>query len=205
LRLIPDGRRNRRHPYLHRRCAPSHPSQSTELTLPAAADFAQSYYHALGSARNKVKDFYVAPPAATPQQQAVVSGPRIVWNGNEVPDAQTMHDFVVRMPWAAYEVQTLDCHVLARPFHPGVRNANNMSLLVMTSGYLRLENAKWGPLHEFSETFVLVPNRDRLVQRGGGARRPPWLIQSQIFRYVVSHDDTTDLEPSMDVDDMGDV
>jgi hypothetical protein len=116
-----------------------------------------------------------------------------------------MHDFVARMPWAAYEVQTLDCQALNRRFHPGVRNPANVSLLVATSGYLRLENAKWGPLHEFSETFVLVPNRDRLVQRGAGQRKPPWLIQSQIFRYVVSHNDTTDLEPSMDVDDMADV
>jgi hypothetical protein len=117
-----------------------------------------------------------------------------------------MHDFVSRMPWAAYEFQTLDCQILQRGFHPGVRGVSNMSLLVMTSGYLRLENAKWGPLHEFSETFVLVPDRSRLVQQGGrGSRRPAWLIQSQIFRYVVSHNDTTDLEPRMDVDDMGDV
>jgi NTF2-related export protein 1/2 len=129
-----------------------------------------------------------------------------VWNGNEVPDVQTMHDFVARMPWAAYELQTLDCHVLNRSFYPNVRHERNMSLLVMTSGYLRLENAKWGPLHEFSETFVLVPNRDRLTpRRGRDQQKPPWLIQSQIFRYVVSHNDTTDLEPSMDVDDMGDV
>jgi NTF2-related export protein 1/2 len=117
-----------------------------------------------------------------------------------------MHDFFINMPWAAFEVQTLDCHVLNPHFYPNLKHDRNKSLLVMVSGYMRLENAKWGPMHEFNETFVLIPNRDRLtLRRGRDQHKPVWLIQSQIFRYVVSHDDTTDLEPTMDLDDGADV
>jgi len=76
----------------------------------------------------------------------------------------------------------------------------------MVSGYLRLENASWGPMHEFNESFILIPNRDKLTHRKGpNSVKPSWLIQSQNFRHVVSHEDTADLEPTMDLDDGNEV
>lgn len=55
------------------------------------------------------------------------------------------------------------------------------SLLVMVNGFVRLEEKKEGPTRGFSETLVLVPNKD--FTRKDGSRR--WVVQSQNFRYVV--------------------
>lgn len=55
------------------------------------------------------------------------------------------------------------------------------SLLVVVNGFVRLEEKKEGPQKGFSETFVLVPNRDH--SKKDGSKR--WVIQNQNFRYVV--------------------
>jgi Nuclear transport factor 2 (NTF2) domain len=106
------------------------------------------------------------------------------------------------MPALWYEIQTVDAQILNPRFFPDLSNDRNFSLLVMVSGYMRVDDKELGPMHEFSETFVLVPNRERILQRGGGHGKRQWLIQSQIFRYLVSHEDTVGMETTgMEMDD----
>ncbi|KAK8202965.1 hypothetical protein IWZ01DRAFT_515898 [Phyllosticta capitalensis] len=61
------------------------------------------------------------------------------------------------------------------------------SILVQASGFVRLQEHKDGPQRAFSETIVLVRNpaveKDRARGLTGDGRR--WLIQSQVFRYIV--------------------
>ncbi|GME24665.1 Nuclear transport factor 2 Eukaryote [Neofusicoccum parvum] len=55
------------------------------------------------------------------------------------------------------------------------------AVLVMVNGYVRLQEKKEGPQKGFSETLVLVPNKD--YSKKDGSRR--WVVQNQNFRYVV--------------------
>ncbi|KAL1614026.1 putative nuclear transport factor 2 domain protein [Diplodia seriata] len=55
------------------------------------------------------------------------------------------------------------------------------SLLVVVNGFVRLEEKKDGPQKGFSETFVIVPNKN--YSKKDGNRR--WVVQNQNFRYVV--------------------
>ena len=63
----------------------------------------------------------------------------------------------------------------------------NVSLTVQVSGYVRLGERKEGPMRGFSDSFVLVPNKEEVGGRGTGkqdqGRR--WLVQSQNSRFVV--------------------
>jgi NTF2-related export protein 1/2 len=91
-----------------------------------------------------------------------------------------------------YDVHAVDCQILNPKFSTDskIRADKNFSMLVMTSGHLRLEDRKTGPLKDFSETFVLVPNVEKAnagAAKGAASRRRDWLIQLQNFRYVVHH------------------
>jgi NTF2-related export protein 1/2 len=111
--------------------------------------------------------------------------------------------FSTKMPPTFYDVQTVDAHVLNPRHYPDLSAERNFSMLVTVGGYLRLEDASNGPLHEFSETFVLIPNRAKLMGKGAQMGKRDFLIQNQIFRFVVSHDPIqTAGWTSMDVDDM---
>jgi NTF2-related export protein 1/2 len=108
------------------------------------------------------------------------------------------------MPYTFYEVQSLDCQVLNPQYYSatsGVRMPadKNLSIAVIVSGYLRLEDRKEGPMKEFSETFVLIPNKDKSSGKGSQASKRTWLIQHQVFRYVVSHEAAAGLA-SMDLE-----
>jgi NTF2-related export protein 1/2 len=133
------------------------------------------------------------------------TSPVIIWNGNDIEDAESLQKmFVEEMPYTFYELQCLDCHVLNPQFFSPASEVQiapekNISVTIVVSGYLRLESHKEGPMKEFSETFVLVPNKDNASRKGPQATRRTWLIQHQVFRFVVSHEETAGLA-SMDME-----
>lgn len=62
-----------------------------------------------------------------------------------------------------------------------------MSIAVVATGSVRLEEPLKGPMREFAETFVLVPNTQKQVppkpmfEKGW---QQEWLIQTQNFRFT---------------------
>jgi NTF2-related export protein 1/2 len=122
--------------------------------------------------------------------------PDILWNGNQFEDARAFKQmFLEDMPKLVFfDIHTVDCQVLNPKWDPAaiIKPEKNISIMVMTNGHVRLEDRKTGPLKEFSETFVLVPNIDKFTSgKGAMAERRNWLIQTQNFRYVVHHDPVT--------------
>lgn len=175
------------------------------MSLPGATDFVSAFYAALDSpqARSTLASFYAPPPTPT----ALVFNGNIVASG-----AQVQEIFVHQMPATRYEVQSCDCQIVNPHYpnpaaataaanvmaEDGVpppsagagagagggrsgRQRPEMSMLVMVSGYVRYGDRN-APMHGFSETFVLVPNREPPPGRGARAQR--WLIQSENFRLV---------------------
>jgi NTF2-related export protein 1/2 len=62
-----------------------------------------------------------------------------------------------------------------------------MSIQVVTMGSVRLEEPLKGPIREFSETFVLVPNPEKLLTPNPTFEKgwqKEWLIQTQNFRFT---------------------
>jgi NTF2-related export protein 1/2 len=165
-----------------------------QLSL-GATEFVTAYYVALQNSRKTIKTYYAIPKdASTPLS--------ISWNGNPIPSSDAIQQTFESMPLLWYEIQTVDAQILNPRFFPDLSNDRNFSILVMVSGYMRVDDKELGPMHEFSETFHLVPNRERIMQRGTGQGRRQWLIQSQVFRYVVSHEDTVGMETTgMEVDE----
>jgi len=107
------------------------------------------------------------------------------------------------MPPLWFEIQTVDCQILNPRTFPDLSSDRNFSMIVIVSGYMRVDDKELGPMHEFTETFHLVPNRDRMLQRGAAKGLRSWLIQSQVFRYLVSHEDTVGMESAnMEMDDV---
>jgi NTF2-related export protein 1/2 len=120
--------------------------------------------------------------------------PDILWNGNSFADGSALQKmFADEMPaHLFYDVHAFDSQVLNPRFStdPKIKADKNFSMLVTTSGHLRLEDRKTGPLKDFSETFLLVPNVEKAVTgagKGAVSRTRDWLIQMQNFRYVVSY------------------
>ena len=158
----------------------------------AAENFVDAYYTALQASRGTISSYYV-PPTTLPDGKTV---PVIVWNGNGVADgAAFQRMFEDSMPYTYYDVQSLDCDVLntglaqqaaSASDHDSVSKKDaekNLPVVVMVSGYVRLEEAREGPMRGFSETFVLVPNAEK-EGKGKGSQKRAWLIQNQNFRYV---------------------
>ncbi|KAF2090487.1 nuclear transport factor 2 domain-containing protein [Saccharata proteae CBS 121410] len=156
----------------------------------AAETLSDTYYPALQNARHTLHTFYL-PHTTLPDGKIV---PSIVWNGNVFDDPIKFQKmFEAEMPYTFYDVQSLDVQVLNPRLglpHGAEDNeeqrkkwkdVDNVSLLVMVSGFMRLEERRDGPTKMFSETFVLVPN----PERGGKKDVRKWLIQTQNLRYVV--------------------
>jgi NTF2-related export protein 1/2 len=149
-----------------------------------------AFYTALQSSRDSIHTYY-APPQSLPDGSTI---PDILWNGTPFADGNAVQKmFTDEMPaHLFYDVHAVDCQVLNPRYstNPKVKADKNFSMLVTTSGHLRLEDRKTGPLKDFSETFVLVPNVEKAVTgagKGAASRRRDWLIQLQNFRYVVHH------------------
>lgn len=134
---------------------------------------------------------YYAPPLTSADGTNV---PDITWNGNSIQGAAAFQKlFNEEMPTHMYyDVHSVDCQVLNPKYSIDgkIRADRNFSMLVTTSGHLRLEDRKKGPLKDFSETFILVPNVEKAnvgAAKGAASRKRDWLIQLQNFRYVVNH------------------
>lgn len=169
----------------------------------AATSFAKSYYSTLQNGRD-LKDSITNYYCGRETGQDGSATLRIVWNGNHIPDAESFFTlFSTRMPPTFYDIQTVDAHVLSNRYYADLSAERNFSMILIVGGYVRLEDATNGPLHEFSETFCLIPNRAKLMGKGAAMSKRDYLIQNQVFRYVVSHDPIqTAGYQTMDVDEM---
>ena len=120
--------------------------------------------------------------------------PSISYNGQSVSDPEEFQTlYQNQMPFTYFEVQSVNAHVLNPSLAPLDASAkpkdqeNNMSILVQASGYVRLIERKDGPTRGFSDTLVLVPNKEEVGAKGKGktGEGRSWVIQSQNFRFVV--------------------
>lgn len=162
----------------------------TRVSTEAGEHFVDAYYSALNGNRTQITSFYL-PPSPGPATGRGL--PHISYNGELFTDAATFQErFEKQMPWTHFEAQSVNVHVMNPSLTPqegkSKRDAErNMSLVVQVSGYVRLQERKEGPMRGFSDSFVLVPNKEEVGGRGTGkqdhGRR--WLIQSQNFRFVV--------------------
>jgi NTF2-related export protein 1/2 len=161
------------------------------VSTDAGEHFVDAYYAALNGNRSQIISFYIP---TTPGPSPGRGLPHISYNGELIQDASTFQDkFEKQMPWTHFEPQSLNVHVMnpsLTPMEEGKSKKDaerNMSLVVQVSGYVRLQERKEGPMRGFSDSFVLVPNKEEVGGRGTGkqdhGRR--WLIQSQNFRFVV--------------------
>ncbi|KAK4995125.1 hypothetical protein LTR66_005004, partial [Elasticomyces elasticus] len=147
-----------------------------------------AYYTSLTSSRSTLSTFY-APQTTLPNGKIL---PTILWNGTNIPTPTAFQSLFTAesMPYTYFEVQSLNAHVLNPSLEPidddrASRNKieNNISVLVQVSGYVRLIERKEGPMRGFSDTLVLVPNREGMRGKSGVGRR--WVVQSQNLRFVV--------------------
>jgi NTF2-related export protein 1/2 len=114
--------------------------------------------------------------------------PTIIFNGNVLQNGTSVQEmFENEMPPTRYDTQSIDCHILNPQYAPEGATvsrsaASTMTILVLVSGAVRFSEDRNDPDRQYSETFVLVPNRDRGPR---GQRPKEFLIQSQSFRVVV--------------------
>ncbi|KAF2178596.1 hypothetical protein K469DRAFT_599013, partial [Zopfia rhizophila CBS 207.26] len=180
---------------------PVRPDSLTLGSLTAAEAFVDAYYAALKTDRSTISTFYC--PKQTDAEGITV--PSIAWNGTLYNDATTFQKlFEDDLTYTHFEVELLDCNILNTKYMlpeklKGGCGDNEkdldrrMSFAVAATGSVRLKEALKGPLREFSESFVLVPNPEQeigtLDEKGKrklfvkGAPKE-WLIQSQNFRFT---------------------
>ena len=159
----------------------------TRVSTDAGEHFVDLYYTALNASRNQIKSFYV------PTTTAGRGLPHISFNGELIQDASAFQErFEKQMPWTHFEPQSVNVHVMNPSMNPSESKSKrdaerNMSLAVQVSGYVRLVERKEGPMRGFSDSFVLVPNKEEVGGRGTGKQDhgKKWLIQTQNFRFVV--------------------
>ena len=158
--------------------------------ITAAETFTDAYYIALTSARGSLPDYYV-PKTVLPSGKLL---PQISYNGTVVSDPDDFSNtYTTQMPYTFFEIQSVNAHVLNPALAPLDKTAKpkeqelNMSILVQVSGYVRLIERKEGPMRAFSDTLVLVPNKEEAGAKGKGktGEGKSWLIQNQNFRFVV--------------------
>ena len=160
----------------------------TRITI-AAEQFTDAYYTALQGARNTLTTYYV-PNTVLPSGKPL---PSISYNGQAVSDAEEFQTLYNQMPFTWFELQSVNVHVLNSALAPLDQSAkqkeleNNISMLVQVSGYVRLLERKDGPMRGFSDTLVLVPNKEEAGAKckGKTGEGKSWIIQSQNFRFVV--------------------
>lgn len=153
----------------------------TRLSTEDGESFTDAYYTTLNASRSQLTSFYIpASAGARPM-------PHISYNGELLTDASAFQErFEKDMPYTHFEPQSTNVHVMNPSIGAvgaGKREAEgNVSLVVQVSGYVRLQERKEGPMRGFSDSFVLVPNREAAGKQGGGRK---WVIQTQNFRFVV--------------------
>lgn len=158
----------------------------TRLSTEEGESFIDAYYTTLNASRTHVASFYV--PASCGARPL----PHISYNGELLNDASAFQErFDKDMPYTHFEPQSTNVHVM----NPSIGTAgsgkkeaeSNVSLVVQISGYVRLQERKEGPMRGFSDSFVLVPNKEEMGGKGTGKQAVgrKWLIQTQNFRFVV--------------------
>lgn len=160
----------------------------TRVSTDAAEHFVDAFYNALNGSRNQLTSFYV-PATTLPSGRGL---PYISYNGDVLNDPTVFATrFEKEMPWTHFEPQSLDVHVLNRALTPAEGKSKkelerNMSLTVQVSGYVRLYERKDGPMKGFSDSFVLVPNKEEVGAKGTGkaGHGRQWVIQTQNLRFV---------------------
>lgn len=159
----------------------------TRLSTEDGESFADAYYTSLNASRAQIASFYVpASAAARPL-------PHISFNGELLNDAAVFQQrFEKAMPYTHFEPQSVNVHVMnpsvGQVAGQGKREAEaNVSLVVQVSGYVRLQERKEGPMRGFSDSFVLVSNKDETGAKATGKQSSgrKWLIQTQNCRFVV--------------------
>ena len=160
----------------------------TRVSTEAGEHFVDHYYTALNGSRNTINGFYV--PTVT---SATGRGlPSISYNGELVQDAGMLQErYEKDMPWTHFEPQSVNVHVMNPSLTADAKTKRdaerNLSLVVQVSGYVRIAERKDGPMRGFSDSFVLVPNKEEVGGRGTGKQDhgKRFLIRSQTFRFVV--------------------
>src|ERR1700712_5362423 len=116
--------------------------ESLRLTLPAATDFVEAFYIALGDSRATLENYY------TPKKEATDGNatPDIQWNGNQYSDAASFKKmFQDDMPkMVFFDVHAVDAQVLNPKWDPDakVKAERNISIMVIVNGHVRLEDRK---------------------------------------------------------------
>lgn len=159
------------------------------VSTEAGEHFVDAYYNALNTTRHHISSFYI-PAAKLPSGRDL---PYLNYNGEVQNDpAAFQQRFESQMPWTHFEPQSVDVHVMNPVIAPIQTKSKkeqemNMALLVQVSGFVRYHERKEGPMRAFSDSFVLMPNKDRVggVQTSKNDHGRKWLIQTQNFRIVV--------------------
>jgi NTF2-related export protein 1/2 len=118
--------------------------------------------------------------------------PAIVFNGNVIATADAFQKmFVEDMPQTHYDAQSYDCQII-NPNYIAAGMAvtdgskgQNITVLVVISGNVRLGTGKESEVKGSSESVVLVPNPEKALPKAKRKSMKDWLIQSQTFRLVV--------------------
>ncbi|KAF2725625.1 hypothetical protein K431DRAFT_280985 [Polychaeton citri CBS 116435] len=160
----------------------------TRIASEASEQFTEEYYSALDGARDTLVNYYV-PSQSQPTGRTM---PHISYNGDSVEDPMTFQQaYVNEMPWTHFEIQSLNAHIVNPKLSPTEGKTKkelerNVSISVQVSGSVRLHERASGPVKSFSDSFVLVPNKEELGAKGTGKQDhgKRWLIQSQTFRFV---------------------
>lgn len=191
------------------------PAEKSEYTLDivacnVAVAFTEAYYYAFQKDRNSISSFYCPKQALGEDEKALA----IVWNGEEYDDAASLQSHVQGLTHTYFDVESLDCDVLNPKHLPASQVTNGsgndgddlvrrMSITVMVMGSVRLEEQLKGPIREFSETFVLVPNPEKLLTNGinfDKGWQKEWLVLSQNFRFTEwGVIEVTEGDPSIDI------
>lgn len=174
-------------PLLHLEMATLTETDLTRLSTEDGESFVDAYYTTLNASRNQIASFYL-PASAGPRPL-----PHVSYNGELLSDGAALQDrFEKDMPYTHFEPQSTNVHVMNPTMGPaaggGKREAeSNVSLVVQVSGYVRLQERKEGPMRGYSDSFVLIPNKEMTGGKGTGKQGAgrKWLIQTQNFRFVV--------------------
>lgn len=160
----------------------------TRVSTDAVEHFTDAYYTALNGSRKNITSYYV--PTIMPASGRGL--PSINYNGELMLDASVLQQrFEKDMPWTHFEVQSLNVHVMNPSLTADAKTKRdaerNMALVVQVSGWVRFGERQSGPMRGFSDSLILVPNKEEVGGRGTAKQDHGmrWLIQSQNFRLVV--------------------
>ncbi|KAF2749305.1 hypothetical protein M011DRAFT_475409 [Sporormia fimetaria CBS 119925] len=163
------------------------------LACSIAEAFTTGYYYALEKDRTSIAEFYCPKLAASDS-----TIPFIAWNGSVYNDGIEFQNYFEMLTHTHYDLEALDCNILnpklvdAAAVRGGTADDakdldRRMAVQVVATGSVRLEEPLKGPIREFSETFVLVPNPERLPSAKPTFEKgwqKEWLIQTQNFRFT---------------------